>query len=40
MIVPPAVAAELLERLQTEFFPRLTLVAYESDVRVLRKEKF
>ncbi len=40
VIVPPAVAARLLERLQTEFFPRFAMVAYESDVRVLRREKF
>jgi nitrogen regulatory protein P-II 2 len=40
VIVPPAVAEKLLSRLQREFFPRYAMVAYESDVRVLRREKF
>lgn len=40
VIVPPPVAQELLERLQAEFFPRFAMVAYESDVRVLRQNKF
>jgi nitrogen regulatory protein P-II 2 len=40
VIVPPAVAEKLLDRLQREFFPRYAIVAYESDVRVLRREKF
>ena len=40
VIVPPAVAEKLLARLQSEFFPHYAMVAYESDVRVLRREKF
>lgn len=40
VIVPPPVATRLLERLQCEFFPRYTMVAYETDVRVLRPQKF
>lgn len=40
VIVPPAVADKLLERLQKDFFPRFAMVAYESDVRVLRPDKF
>ncbi len=40
VIVRPEVAEKLLERLGTEFFPRYAMVAFESDVRVLRKEKF
>lgn len=40
VIVPPAVAAGLLERMEAEFFPRFAMVAYESDVRVLRRDKF
>ena len=40
VIVPPAVADELLARLEREFFPRFAIVAYESDVRVLRSDKF
>lgn len=40
VIVPPAVARNLLERLEREFFPRYAMIAYESDVRVLRRGKF
>ena len=40
VIVPPAVAEKILTRLQQEFFPRFTMIAYETDVRVLRQDKF
>jgi nitrogen regulatory protein P-II 2 len=40
VIVPPAVAGQLLAHLEKDFFPRYAMVAYESDVRVLRREKF
>jgi nitrogen regulatory protein P-II 2 len=40
VIVPPAVAGRLLGRLEKDFFPRYAMVAYESDVRVLRPHKF
>lgn len=40
VIVPPAVAGQLLQRLERDFFPRYAMVAYESDVRVLRSHKF
>lgn len=40
VIVPPDVAEALLERLQQDFFPRFAMVAYESEVRVLRQDKF
>ena len=40
VIVPAAVAEKLLVRLEQEFFPRFAMVAYESDVRVLRRDKF
>lgn len=40
IIVPPEVSENLLARLGTEFFPRYAMVAFESDVRVLRKDKF
>jgi nitrogen regulatory protein PII len=40
-VILPAEAAEtLLQRLQADFFPRFTMIAYESEVRVLRREKF
>ena len=40
VIVPPEVANALLERLWKEFFPRYAMIAFESDVRVLRQDKF
>jgi nitrogen regulatory protein PII len=40
VIVPTAVCSHLLERLQAEFFPRYAIIAYESDVRVVRSDKF
>jgi nitrogen regulatory protein P-II 2 len=40
VILRPAHSEKLLERLQQDFFPRYTMIAYESDVRVLRGEKF
>ena len=40
VIVPPEVANALLERLGKEFFPRYAMIAFESDVRVLRQNKF
>jgi len=40
VIVPPEVAQTLLARLEKEFFPRYGMIAFESDVRVLRPHKF
>ncbi len=40
VIVQPEVAHTLLERLSNEYFPRYGMVAFESDVRVLRPNKF
>jgi len=40
IVVPAAVAARLLARLQRDFFPHFAVIAYESDIRVLRPEKF
>ena len=40
VVVSPAVADTLLTRLEKEFFPRYAMIAFESEVRVLRKEKF
>jgi nitrogen regulatory protein P-II 2 len=40
VIVQPEVAEKLLTRLQEDFFPRYAMIAYESYVRVLRREKF
>ena len=40
VILQPAMADALLTRLQRDFFPRYAMIAYESDVRVLRQGKF
>lgn len=40
VIVTPVVAEGLLTRLQRDFFPHFAMIAYETDVRVLREEKF
>ena len=40
VVVPPAVAGQLMVRLQAEFFPRFAMIAYESDIQVLRPGKF
>lgn len=39
-IVKPAVAETLLARLCADFFKDYAMVAYETDVRVLRPDKF
>ncbi len=39
-VVQPEVSERLLERLAKDFFPRYAMIAFESDVRVLRREKF
>ncbi len=40
VILKPEVAERLLERLGGDFFPRYAMIAFESDVRVLRAGKF
>ena len=40
VIVPAEVAQILLTRLEKEFFSRYGMIAFESDVRVLRPNKF
>jgi hypothetical protein len=40
VIVQPEIAAALLERLAGELFPRFGMIAFESEVRVLRPAKF
>lgn len=40
VILQPETAGVLLERLGREYFPRYGMVAFESDVRVLRPGKF
>ena len=40
VIVRPEAAEELLRRLGQDFFPRYGMIAFESNVRVLRPAKF
>ncbi|MEY4938753.1 MAG: hypothetical protein RIQ93_488 [Verrucomicrobiota bacterium] len=40
VIVSPVVAEKILARLADEFFPKFAMVAYETDIRVLRRGKF
>ncbi len=40
VILRPEVAEHLLQQLEQLLFPRFGMVAFESDVRVLRKERF
>ena len=40
VVVPSEVAEKLLARLEKDFFPRYAMIAFESDVRVLRRGKF
>jgi nitrogen regulatory protein PII len=40
VILKPAVAEIVMERLQRELFPAYAMVAYESEIRVLRPDKF
>ena len=40
VIVKPSVSERLLTRLYNELFSSYAMIAYESDVRVLRPEKF
>ncbi|MBX7206692.1 MAG: hypothetical protein K1X78_00155 [Verrucomicrobiaceae bacterium] len=40
VIVPGELAEKIMLRLQSDFFPQFAMIAYESDVRVLRPDKF
>jgi hypothetical protein len=40
VIVRPEVAITLLERLERDYFPRYGMIAYASDVQVIRSGKF
>ena len=40
VILPPESAEQLLKRLQEELFPRYAMIAYETEVRVMRADKF
>ncbi len=40
VILPPDAAMQLLERLEKDFFARFAMVAYSSDIEVIRGGKF
>jgi nitrogen regulatory protein PII len=40
VIVPGSVSERLMDRLERDYFPKYTMIAYESDVRVRRAGKF
>ena len=40
VVVKPPVAEKVLAALEKDFFPRYAMIAFESDVRVLRPAKF
>lgn len=40
VIVPPEVSEQLLEKLSQDLFAPYAMIAFESDVRVLRPGKF
>ena len=40
VILQPAAAETLLERLEHDLFPRFGMIVFESDVRVIRSGKF
>jgi len=40
VLVQPETSARLLEALERDYFPRYAMIAFESEVRVLRGHKF
>lgn len=40
VVLPPEPAMHLLERLESEFFARFAMIAYSSDIEVIRSAKF
>lgn len=40
VLVQPETSARLLEALERDYFPRYAMIAFESEVRVLRGNKF
>jgi len=40
VLLQPAAATKLLESLEGDLFPRYTMIAWETDVRVLRPSRF
>lgn len=40
VILPPESALQLLERLERDFFSRFAMIAYSTDIEVIRSQKF
>lgn len=40
VLVPPERALELLSRLEQDFFSRFAMIAYSTDIEVIRSHKF
>lgn len=40
VVLPPEPAMQLLERLESEFFADFAMIAYSSDIEVIRTAKF
>ena len=40
VVLPPEPALQLLERLEQDFFARFAMIAYSTDIEVIRSKKF
>lgn len=40
VVLPPEPALKLMARLEQEFFARFAMIAYSTDIEVIRSEKF
>lgn len=40
VLLPPSASERLMTELESEFFPRYAMIAYETDVKVRRPAKF
>lgn len=40
VVLPPEPALQLLERLEQDFFTRFAMIAYSTDIEVIRSAKF
>ena len=40
IVLPPEPALQLLERLERDFFSRFAMIAYSTDIEVIRSKKF
>lgn len=40
VVLQPDMAMQLLERLERDFFARFAMIAYATDIQVIRSEKF